>query len=406
VTEISRSSPLIAPFAGIRYSAKELSDLLCPPYDIISRPEQEGFYQRHPHNMVRLEFPLPEEDGGPYAAAARNWETWRNIGVLQQDREPAFYVLQTDFTLDGQPRRRLGLFVGLHLESLQEGRVLPHEGTLAAAKADRLAMLEATWANFSPIWGMYHNPEVAALLPVACAGEAVSQADLADGSRCSLWRVTDPTSIAQISRLLGEGPVFIADGHHRYETAYAFSQQHPAANPLAASNYLLTLLVEAGDEGLIILPTHRAISGLDEPALKKMWASLEQSCKLKPAQDLTLLLAEVQQAEHTFGVYTKGKGAWLLELKQGETEAPPVKLLHQYILEPALCDNCKFGYFMAAEKAKAAVEAGEYQAAFFLRSLRSEELIRAALAKERLPGKSTYFWPKIPAGLVMRTLRG
>jgi uncharacterized protein (DUF1015 family) len=404
VTEI-QNRPLIIPFTGIRYQEKELSDLLCPPYDIISRAEQEALYQRHPHNMVRLEFPLPEEEGGPYTAGARNWETWRKIGVLQQDSEPAFYLLQTDFTLNDQLHRRLGLFVGLHLESLQDGRVLPHEGTLASAKADRLAMLEATWANFSPIWGMYHNPEVAALLPGAHVGEPVSRAELADGSRCALWRISDPALIAQISRLLGEGPIFIADGHHRYETAYAFSQKHPAEQALAPVNYLLTLLVEAEDEGLIILPTHRAISGLSEAALEKMWASLEQSCELKPAPDLAVLLAEVEQAEHTFGVYTKEKGAWLLELKQVEPETPPVKLLHKYILDPALCDSCKFGYFKEAEKAKAAVEAGECQAAFFLRSLRSEELIRAALAKERLPGKSTYFWPKIPAGLVMRSLR-
>jgi uncharacterized protein (DUF1015 family) len=405
VKETSLSRPLIAPFVGIRYQGEELSDLLCPPYDIISHAEQEALYSRHPHNMVRLEFPLPEEEGGPYAAAACSWEAWRESGVLQQDPEPAFYVLQTDFTLSGRPCRRLGLFVGLHLESLQDGRVLPHEGTLAAAKADRLAMLEATWANFSPIWGMYHNPAVAALLPSACAGEPVSRAEFADGSRCALWRVSDPETIAIISNLLGEGPVFIADGHHRYETAFAFSQKHPAAEPPAPVNYLLTLLVEAQDEGLIILPTHRAISGLDEAALEKMWVSLEQTCELKSAPDLAVLLTEVEQAEHTFGVYTKEKGAWLIELKQVEPETPPVKLLHKYILEPALCDSCKFGYFKEAEKAIAAVEAGEYQAAFFLRSLRSEELIRAALAKERLPGKSTYFWPKIPAGLVMRSLR-
>jgi len=405
VKETGPNRPLIAPFIGVRYPEKKLSELLCPPYDIISRAEQEALYQRHPHNMVRLEFPLAEEEGGPYAAAARSWETWRNIGALQQDPEPAFYVLQTDFTLQGQPRRRLGLFVGLHLESLQDGRVLPHEGTLASAKADRLAMLEATWANFSPIWGMYHNPEVAALLPAACDGEPVSRADLDDGSRCALWQISNPELIAEISRLLGEGPIFIADGHHRYETAYVFSQQHPASEPLASVNYLLTLLVEAQDEGLIILPTHRAISGLDDKALKNMWASLEQTCELKPAPDLAALLIEVQRAEHTFGIYTKEKGPWLLGLKQTEAEALPVKLLHKYILEPALCDACKFGYFKEAEKACAAVDSGEYQVAFFLRSLRSDELIRAALAKERLPGKSTYFWPKIPAGLVMRSLR-
>ncbi len=396
------TAPLIVPFEGIRYAASDLTPRLCPPYDIISPQEREELYRRHPQNAIRLEFPLPAENRSPYQAAAQTWQQWLQEGVLQQE-EAALYVLRSEFVMQGEKRARLGLFAALHLESLQNGRVLPHEGTLAAAKADRLALLNATEANFSPVWTIYRNPALPELLTRATSGAPVSQAEEKDGCGHSLWRISDKTALEEIGRSLGDGPLFIADGHHRYETALAFSQQHPAADPAAPINYVLSLLVEAEDPGLIILPTHRVISGLSKEQSEKMWTYLRENCEPEKAEGLEDLLRKVNG--YHFGLYTKGEGFWLFTVGRGPNPTTaPVALLHAEILTPIFDSEMPISYHMDAQEATAAADAEE-GAAFFLRPLRSEELIRAALARERLPGKSTYFWPKIPSGVVMRSLK-
>jgi uncharacterized protein (DUF1015 family) len=400
---------LIAPFRGIRYVETDLSSLICPPYDVISQSQREELYALHPHNAVRLEFPLAESGGDCYQAAASYWREWLQQGILREEEE-SLYLCEASFHFQGKPRSRMGLFAGLHLESLQEGRVLPHEGTLAAAKADRLALLEAAWANSSPIWTIYDNPGLAELLKGACPGPPAARAEMLEDGSYSLWRISDSGLIARICEMIGDGPIFIADGHHRYETALAFSQKHPAADESAPINYVLTLLIEANDAGLIILPTHRAIAGLSKEGLERLWAHLRECCHLEQAGGLEGLLRQVEAEEHSFGLYTKEDGCRLFALKKASLSAgemaAPVAILHRRILNACLGAEARFGYFKDGEEAKAAVDAGEYAAAFFLRPLRSEELIQAAKSRERLPGKSTYFWPKVPAGLVMRCLRG
>ena len=403
------NAPLVLPFRGIRYAESELSALVCPPYDIISPAEREELYRRDPHNAIRLEFPLPRGGEDCYQAAAREWQAWREQGVLQQDAE-ALYLCRAEFEYRGRACSRLGLFAGLHLESLQNGRVLPHEGTLAAAKADRLALMQATNANFSPIWTIYHNPPLVELLAKSVAGEPLARAKTDDGACYSLWSISDRERIAQVCGLLGNGPIFIADGHHRYETALAYSQQQPSANPTAPVNYVLSLLVEADDPGLVILPTHRALAGVTKEQLSEVWAHLRDCCELERFTALEALLEWVYAGEHSFGFYTRQDGFWLFTVKEplalcsDTMSSAPVAILHRRILDPALGREVKFGYYKEAEQTKEAVDAGEFDAAFFVRPLRSQELIQAAQSRERLPGKSTYFWPKIPAGLVMRSL--
>ncbi|NIM04983.1 MAG: DUF1015 family protein [Armatimonadetes bacterium] len=418
MTESTRKPRLIAPFRGIRYPGSDLSPLVCPPYDIISPPEREELYRLHPHNAIRLEFSLPREGEDCYQAAAHDWLKWLQEGILKEEEE-GLYICRAEFSFHGEAHSRIGLLAALHLESLQKGRVLPHEGTLAAPKADRLALLNATHANFSPIWTIFDNPSLGELLGRAYSGAPISRADLTDGSRCSLWRVSDAEMTNQICGMIGDGPIFIADGHHRYETALAFSRQEHEESRGAPVNYVLTLLVEASDPGLIILPTHRAIPDLGKEDMERLWAHLRQCCHLEqvpagtagPAAALEGLLKQVYVNDHSFGIYTKAEGCWQFTLKEPSAEpaqgasSAPVAALHRHVLDPVLGGEVKFGYYKDAQEARAAVDSGEYSVAFFLRPLRSEELIQAALSRERLPGKSTYFWPKVPAGLVMRSLR-
>lgn len=403
-------TPLIAPFRGLRYTVSDLSSRVCPPYDVISPSQREELYRLDPQNAIRLEFPLPRGSQDCYQAAAQDWREWRHGGVLREDDE-SLYLCRTDFVYQGKQLSRFGFLAGLHLEALGSGRVLPHEGTLAAPKADRLAMLQATQANFSPIWAIYENPSLPELLRQACSGPPASQADLPDGSRIFLWPVSDRALLEEAAGRIGDGPVFIADGHHRYETALSFAQQHLGESETAPVNYLLSLLVEAGDPGLIILPTHRALAGLTEEEMGRLWQHLRECCRLEQFEDFEELIKEIYAGEYRFGLYTKQDGCRLLLLKEPEaspTQAAanaPVALLHRRILDPVFGGEVKFGYYKEAQEAKAAVDSGEYSAAFFLRPLRVQELTRAARSRERLPGKSTYFWPKVPAGLVMRSLR-
>jgi len=411
--------PLIAPFSGIRYTSSNLSLLLCPPYDVISPVEQEELYRLHPHNAIRLELAIQENRESRYQAAARIWRQWLEEGILREE-EDSLYVLRTEFLFQGKRRSRLGLFAALHLEAPQEGRVLPHEGTLTGPKEDRLALLEAARANFSPVWTIYRNPQAAELLGRICSTPPLSHANQSDGTCHSLCRVSEPAAIEEICQLLGGGPIFIADGHHRYETALAFSQQNPTESPGSPVNFVLSLLVEANDPGLVILPTHRVISDLSREQSEKIWACLWENCWLEQAQNLEDLLRKVTEDNCFFGLYTKADGLWGFTVGQGCPRPPnevggglregrqknaPVSLLHRSILEPIFGEEMKIAYYMDAQQARAAVDSEENAVAFFLRPLRSKELIQAALAGERLPGKSTYFWPKIPAGLVMRSLR-
>jgi len=406
-------APLITPFQGIRYASFDVSSLICPPYDIISASEQEVLYKRNPQNVIRLEFTRAEGSEDRYESAARCWHEWLQAGILQEDAE-SFYVLRTEFINQGKPCIRQGFFAGIHLESLQNGRVLPHEDTHGAAKADRLALLRATHANFSPIWTIYHNPELAVLLAEACSGPPVSSAETSDSGKHSLWRVGEAGIIEKIKEMMGDGPIFIADGHHRYETALAFSeemnQQSSTNNPHAPHNYALSFMTEAADPGLIIFPTHRAVAGIGEGAAEKMRQLLNESCDLTSVPNLDALISQVYAGEDLLGIYTREEGYQLIRIKQalqqdGRTrESVPVKLLHHHLLEPAFGEAMNIAYHKDAAQACTAVDSGEFSAAFFLRPLHSQELIQTAEARERLPGKSTYFWPKIPAGLVMRAL--
>jgi uncharacterized protein (DUF1015 family) len=410
---LTAKAPLITPFRGIRYASFDVSSLICPPYDIISASEQEELYKRSSQNVIRLEFTRAEGSQDRYQSAARCWQEWLQTGILQQDAE-AFYVLQTEFISQGKPCLRQGFFASLHLESLQNGRVLPHEDTHGAAKADRLALLRATHANFSPIWTIYHNPALAALLAAACSGPPVSSAEASDSGKHSLWRVGEAGIIEKITKMMGDGPIFIADGHHRYETALAFSEemnkQATASPPQAPHHYVLSFMTEAEDPGLLIFPTHRAVAGIGEGAAEKLRHLLNESCDLTSVPNLDSLISQVYAGEDLLGIYTKDEGYQLIRIRRAlqedsrTKESVPVKLLHHHLLEPAFGEALNIAYHKDAAQACADVDSGGFFAAFFLRPLRSQELIQAAEARERLPGKSTYFWPKIPAGLVLRKL--
>ena len=238
------------PFPGLRFAGVTLGDAIAPPYDVISPEEQDRLYDRSPYNVVRLELGRERDR---YAEAQRCFQEWRQAGVLRQD-EPSFYVYEQRFHGD---RVRRGLFARVKLEPWSAGVVLPHEETLTKPKADRLDLLRAVQANVSPVFGLYEDPgkELAGLLSSVCAQAPAQEAKDEAGEDHRLWQVSEPSVVSNVRAFFGNRQLFIADGHHRYETALAYRDEAGTE----ASKYVLMALVDFADAGLLVLPTHRLI---------------------------------------------------------------------------------------------------------------------------------------------------
>jgi uncharacterized protein (DUF1015 family) len=435
---------IVRPFRGIRYDTTEsndLSDLIAPPYDIISEDRQEELYARSEHNFVRLELPRGPGEAR-YGEAARRLREWLTDGVLTRELEPAFYVLEQQFVADGRTWHRRGVFCLVRLPEAAGGHVLSHEGTLPEPKADRLLLTRSCRAMTSPVMVMSEDQDGRLLAMLGRVhGEPAAEARDPDGTTHRLWVVPKHLEDADYPRAVGGDPLYIADGHHRYETAVTYRDemrdQFPQAPAEAAFNYALCLVNSARDDGLRVFPTHRLVSGLDETARQSLLGCMEryfdvgeQPLPSDSAVDLSWL-DERQVGKPVFAAYSGEHRFWRLRAKN---EALPgtsrvvdrldVSILHARLIDPTLagagCEvdsdgrvshdseasgptrrGARLTYATDAAQAVRAVDRGDYDFAFFLRPTRVSEVMAAARAGERMPGKSTYFYPKIPAGLVL-----
>ena len=271
--------PTIAPFRGWRYDLKHvgaLSNVICPPYDVIDADLQNRLYKLHPANVVRLELNRDEPGDGDvnnaggnhrYSRAAKFLKNWQTEGVLYEEPRPAVYVYHQTFEYAGQQHTRRGFMVRCKLERFGEGKIYPHEETLSGPKADRLLLTRACHANLSQIFGLFPDEENAAqdLLEKAVLGQTPVEATDHLGVVHQMWTVTDGAVVSQLVGLMGPKPMFIADGHHRYETACNYRDELAAAGKLTPdhpANYVLMMCVGMSDPGLLVLPTHRLFRGL------------------------------------------------------------------------------------------------------------------------------------------------
>ena len=386
---------VVRPLAGLRYDparAGDVGQLLAPPYDVITAAEQAELYARSPYNVIRLILPREAERG---AAAAQTLREWIAAGILAPDPEPALYLYTQQFSLpDGSTRRRDGLLCRLRLEDFSSGVVRPHERTLPGPKADRLALLRATGANLSAIFGLYARPgePVRELLAGAPLG-----APLVDVSGWhQLWRVTDASAIARVETALADQTIIIADGHHRYETALAYRDEQ-RGNEAAA--YVLAYLANMEEEGVVILPTHRLV----RRRLGALATRLGESFAVEPANARRRAAGEIDCVLPDRRLRLRPGPAARERLR----DLPPVlrglavELLRRAILEPILGvgpEDLEFTH--DDEEAIAAVAAGRAAAAFLLNPPSMAEVREVCLAGEVMPEKSTYFYPKLATGLV------
>ena len=391
---------VVRPLAGLRYDparAGDVGQLLAPPYDVITAAEQAELYARSPYNVIRLILPREAERG---AAAAQTLRDWIAAGILAPDPEPALYLYTQQFSLpDGSTRRRDGLLCRLRLEDFSSGVVRPHERTLPGPKADRLALLRATGANLSAIFGLYARPGEPVRELLAGAELGTPLVDVSGWHR--LWRVTDASVIARVEAALASEAIIIADGHHRYETALAYRDEQRGNE---AATYILAYLANMEEEGVAILPTHRLVRAPLSLGAAALAARLGESFAVEPADERRRRAAgEIDCVLPDRRLRLRAGPAARERLR----DLPPVlrglavECLRRAILEPILGvgpEDLEFTH--DDEEAIAAVAAGRAAAAFLLNPPSMAEVREVCLAGEVMPEKSTYFYPKLATGLV------
>jgi uncharacterized protein (DUF1015 family) len=432
--------PEIQAFRGIRYNLGRvgaLSDVVTPPYDVIGPELQDAFYGKHPHSFIRIDLNRiqpgdDDEANNRYTRAARFYKQWRDESILTVEADPAIYVYHQEFAYAGTTYVRRGFMGRQRLTRFGEGQVFPHEETLPAAKVDRLMLTVVTKANLSPIFGLYPDPDCEAqnVLDEAIAGKTPLVATDHLGVVHRLWPVTDVATIAKLSAVMGPKPIFIADGHHRYETACNYRDQiydSGFLSPEHPANYTLMMCVAMDDPGLIVMPTHRLFRGLPEMTADQLAAKLKPCFATRPAGEGPEMAATIWEDIETggdqgsIGLYTHKDGHWLIatltdagrdrmaEVAKEHTDAwraLGVSLLHRLIVDDLLgCkDPPKPTYVHLIEEVVDGLRTGEYPMAAVVMPATVEDVRTISLGGERMPAKSTYFYPKLLSGLVINPL--
>jgi uncharacterized protein (DUF1015 family) len=410
-----------APFRGLRFDPAVVGDpalVTAPPYDVIGPEAREAYEAMSPYNMVRLILPRPGEDGQDrYRPAGELLARWRSEGALRLDKSPCLYVYEETYTLRGDRRVQRGVLAGVALDDSATW-VLPHERTMAAPVADRLALLEATGVNLSPVFGVYagEGRATAVLDGVTASPPALDCVDEA-GVGHRLWPVSDPELIAAWCELLADRRVLIADGHHRYRTSLAYRDAMRAAHPGRGGPWdeLLMLLVDADLHGPAVLAIHRLLAGLDGAAVL---GGLEADFHARPAgspAEAEALLGSIPTDAVAFGLYAGGR-SWLLVARDPAALAAEagrarrvldVEILHGPVLSKRLAVN-DFEHRVAYEsdlaQAVRQVDDGAFSSLLLLRPARFADVAAVAAVGEILPQKTTYFYPKPRDGLVLRPL--
>jgi uncharacterized protein (DUF1015 family) len=419
----------VRPFQGIFYDPQrvDLARVVAPPYDVISPADQRRYYQADPHNVVRLiagdVHPTDTPEDNKYTRAAGFFRHWLADGILHQESIPGLYVYRHRFVdpINGQQRERQGILGVVELEPFGQG-VLPHEQTHARAKADRLSLTRAVGANLSPVFALFEDPRsaVGPVIAPAIAESPRLSIRGEDGDQHTIWSISAAERFDKLAALFRASRLYIADGHHRYETALNFRNKqrvdHPEAPPDAAFNYVLMLLVDMADPGLTILPTHRLLHDFErfDPRLVDR---LARRHRVVPRRDRAALIAAMQEPTpgHRIGVVLAGGSRFTVDIEPPDAQDPVSRLdvsaLHRDILqrelglEPAELESERYlSYSRDVSALLDRVESGAGQAAFFLRPPAVSDVVDVARAGQVMPQKSTYFFPKPASGIVFNPL--
>jgi uncharacterized protein (DUF1015 family) len=421
---------IIAPLQGLRYNPEHvrLGGVLAPPYDVISDSKREQLYGRDLRNIVRVDYGAEYPDDVPgendrYTRAAGFLRSWVELDILQTDRDASIYVSDHEFVHpDGSLRHRRGIFATVAARRWAESPLLPHERTLSAPKDDRLALLRATQTQTSPVFALWSGiTELTERIDVVARGRALigGRTDGEFGSeKHLLWRVSEPRQIAGFVDALRSTSLYVADGHHRYETYanYAVERRAGTADPPsdAPSERALVYLASADDPALMILPTHRLVLAGPGVAfsIDDLWARLEDGWEAEPAADLGAAMAAAasrRDTHHAFAVVASDGAAVLHRTRRRDTsprDALDATVLESEVLAPAgvaAADitSGRLGYTRDLAELLDRVGSAEAVLGFGLQPVTAAEVLAVAGAGQTMPQKSTYFYPKVPTGLVL-----
>jgi len=432
--------PEIQAFRGIRYDlghVGSLSDVIAPPYDVIDAALQERLYKQHPANVIRLilnrEEPGDDDSHNRYSRAARFLRNWRSEGVLFTESDPAVYVYHQKFDYAGQTFTRRGFMARVRLQRFGEGNIYPHEETMSGPKQDRLLLTRACKANLSQIFGLYPDPQSEAqnLLEQAIVGRTPLSATDHLGVEHRMWPVYDEKTITALNSVVGPKPTFIADGHHRYETACNYREELIAAGgPLPSNhpaNFVLMMCVGMSDPGMIVLPTHRLFRGLPSLTCEELIAKLggDFTCRVAgEGSDLAPTVWEKIEAggkQGTLGLFTQKDERWVIakitpagasKMAQlapehsADWQGLGVAILHRLLIENLLDGKQlpKPHYVHLVSEVVESLESGEFPLAALVMPATVEHVRSISEHAERMPAKSTYFYPKLLSGLVINPL--
>ncbi|MGN0452724.1 MAG: DUF1015 domain-containing protein [Ruminococcus sp.] len=422
----------IKAFKGLRFNtekAGEIGSLCCPPYDIISEEQRLQFIAENDRNIIRLE--LPKGDN-PYETAKEILAQWEADGTLIREDSPALYIYEEEFTAYGKRNSIKGLICRLKVEEFSKGVVLPHEFTLSKAKEDRLNLMKATNCNFSQIYGLYMDEEHTSLSTIDSLSQGKADIEFTDseGITHRMWIIKDEEAISKLTSDFNDRKIYIADGHHRYETALNYRnycREKGISKEGDAQDYQMIFLCDMMHPGLVVFPTHRLVRDLesfDKTAVLTKCEKYFDTTKHLGTDNMEKLLSDADKnGKKAFGFYT-GNGEWyelklkdisvmdrlLPELSTASRQLD-VTVLHTLILEEIfgidkenMAQQINLTYTKFFEEAISSVDEGKSQCSFILNSTKVTEIRDVASAGEKMPQKSTYFYPKMITGMVMNKL--
>jgi uncharacterized protein (DUF1015 family) len=416
----------VIPFKGTLYNPQKVnvSETMAPPYDIVTSEYKDALYSRSPYNIIRIDFGKDEdtdnEDVNRYTRASGFLSAWRDEGILMDDTEPSFYCYEIQYLINGRQKRTRGFLGAVELEELGSGKIHPHEMTYSKPKSDRLNILRYCRANTSPIFSLYSSKEKTAtsIIDYIVEQQPFIEARDGDGFIHRLWRIRDMSSIDAIMKEMSDKDIFIADGHHRYETSLKFRKEMEDKG-LAGSgdepfNYTLMFLANMEDEGLTLLPTHRIVEINSEINIKETigeYFNIQKisSKGISEQQARQQMLEVMQKRPHSFGMFLTNANTYYSLVFNGstvETDMPDclkkldVTVLHKLIFDKLLKIE-HYEYEMDPDIAVERARKGSFEAVFFLNPTSVKDVREVALAGQRMPPKSTYFYPKLLTGMVI-----
>lgn len=422
-------------FKGIRFNtekAGKIEQLVCPPYDIISEEQRQSYIEINENNVIRLELP---SGANPYAKAKKLYEKMKADGVLMREQEPALYIYEEVFEALGRRYSVKGIIAAVKIEEFEKGVILPHEYTLSKAKEDRMELMKATNCNFSQIYSLYMDSEHKTTKKLDFLSLREPDISLTDneGVAHKLWIVRDKAQINSICSDFDERKLYIADGHHRYETALAY-RDYCRENGLSKEgdsvDYQMMMLVDMEHPGLVVLPTHRIVRNLpvfNERSVRNVLERCEKYFDVEKIENIGMvdntLANEYANGKTAFAFYCGGVSCYLLRLKDKSimksilpalsdaSVGLDVTVLHNLILERIfginkenMANQTNLLYTRKTQEAIESVQTGKSQCAFIMNPTRVTQIRDVALAGEKMPQKSTYFYPKLITGLVMNEL--